>query len=167
MVASASTRSTSRMAGQIRTDTGRRMELTSWQKELDTLRTKEGETAAWDDVSGAPLDPALVAEARRVEMKDFQDMSVCTHVPRSDQLKTKGKIIKVGWVDINKGDSSCPNYRSRPVGKEYKTEADNALYSSTPPLEALRCLISIAATENPKTGRHRNNMLNDISRAYV
>ena len=59
----------------------------------------------------------MVQEARQLEMKFFSDMGVYEHVPRSHMATTKGKLIKTRWIDINKGDSKCPNYRSRLVGK--------------------------------------------------
>ena len=61
------------------------------------------------------------------------------------------------------GDISKPNYRSRLVGKEYKTYADDSLYASTPPLEALRLIVSRAATCD---GQTRELMINDVRRAY-
>ena len=68
-------------------------------------------------MSGAPLDPQLVKEARAVEMRYFEDMRVYTRVPRSHQKETGGKAIRVKWVDINLGDSERPLYRSRLVGQ--------------------------------------------------
>ena len=50
------------------------------------------------------------------------------------------------WVDVNKGDATKPDYRSRLVGQEFATYKDDSLYVSTPPLEALRMVISYAAT---------------------
>ena len=93
---------------------------------------------ASDGVSGAHLQPELVHEARKVEMKFIEDMKVYDRVDRSEMLNRGGKIIKTRWIDVNKGDAACPNYRSRLVGKEYKTYVDDSLYASTPPLEALR-----------------------------
>ena len=53
----------------------------------------------------------------------------------------------------------------RLVGKEFRTTPDDALYASTPPLEALRLVMSRAATITEKGGR-REIMVNDVSRAY-
>ena len=64
---------------------------------------------------------------------------------------------------MNKGDSVNTNYRSRLVGKEFKTYADDALYAATPPLEALRLIVSRAATDD---GTKRELMINDVARAY-
>ena len=67
------------------------------------------------------------------------------------------------WVDVNKGDEAAPNYRSRLVGKEFKTTPDDSLYAATPPLEALRFVISHAAT----VGQDNTIMINDVARAYL
>ena len=67
---------------------------------------------------------------------------------------------------MNKGDVERPNYRSRLVGKEFKTTADDSLCASTPPLEALRMIVSRAATRFGRTGKHREIMINDVARAY-
>ena len=59
-----------------------------------------------------------------------------------------------------------PNIRCRLVGKEFRTSPDDALYACTPPLEALRLIMSRAATMG-EDARARNIMINDVSRAYV
>ena len=46
--------------------------------------------------------------------------------------------IGVRWVDINKGDEDRPEYRSRLVAKELKTDKREDLFAATPPLEAAR-----------------------------
>ena len=69
------------------------------------------------------------------------------------------------WVDVNKGDSTDPEYRSRLVGREFAIGRDDALYAATPPLEALRLIISHAATHGEESAR-RMVMVNDVRRAY-
>ena len=59
-----------------------------------------------------------------------------TIVRRSEQLKTKRKIIKTPWGDVSKGGIVKTDYRSRLVGK-FKTYADDTLCAPTPPLAAL------------------------------
>ena len=103
--------------------------------ELSALYISEGIQQAVDDVSGAVLDPRLVGEARALEMKFFNDMRVYDNVPQAEMLARRGKIIKTRWIGVNKGDAAHPNYRSRFVGKEFKTYADDALYASNPPLK--------------------------------
>jgi hypothetical protein len=69
------------------------------------------------------------------------------------------------WIDTNKGDSENPNVRCRLVGKEFRTGPDDALFASTPPLEALKLIISRAATLGID-GKKHEVMINDVSRAY-
>ena len=73
---------------------------------------------------------------------------------------TGNKLIAVKWIDRNKQDAQNPLYKSRLVGKAFNTYNDITSYAATPPLEALRLIISLAAT-------YKNEiMTNDVSRAY-
>ena len=68
---------------------------------------------------------------------------------RRSWVKARGeKVIGVRWIDINNGDSENPDYRSRLVAKYFKTKYDarEDLYAATPPTEALRLVVSHAAT---------------------
>ena len=132
---------------------------------LMKLGLHEGFIYAQDDVSGVELDPELVKKARQVEMTFFKKMQVYTRMPRAGQRLSGGKIIGVRWVDVNKGDLESPDYRSRLVGQEFKTTRNDELYASTPPLEALRFVISSAATDF-NDGVQRHVMVNDVRRAY-
>ena len=67
-------------------------------------------------------------------------------------------------MDVNKGGIAKPNFRSRLVGREFDVGRDDALYAATPPLEALRLVISHAAT-HPENGSERMVMANDVRRA--
>ena len=63
--------------------------------------------------------------------------------------------IGVRWVDINKGDNVHPEYRSRLVAKELKLDRREDLFAATPPLEAMKLLLSLAVTEG--VGFRRGN----------
>ena len=56
------------------------------------------------------------------------------------------RILKTKWIDINKGDLEHSNYRSRFVAMEFNIHRMDGLFASTPPLEALKLLVSDAAT---------------------
>ena len=114
--------------------------------ELAKLAVDDWNDWAQDDVSSVDLDPEPVKQAREVEMAFFRKMQVYTRVPRAMQRMNGGKIIGVRWVDVSKGDSGNPDTRSRLVGQEVNTGKNDELYASTPPLEALRFVISSAAT---------------------
>ena len=137
------------------------------RKHMDALVYKQGIHVAKDDVSGKDLVPELVVKAREEEMSYFRKLGVYKVVPREHQKGTGGKIIGTRWVDVNKGDAESPNCRSRLVGREFNVGRDNTLYAATPPLEALRVVISHAATYGRGKGGQRNSiMINDVRRAY-
>ena len=80
---------------------------------------------AWDDVTGAALNPNLVREARQKEMEYFQKMGVYKKVPRSKCFQQTGKgPIGVRWIDVNKQDEEDPLYRSRLVAKDFNNYKD-------------------------------------------
>ena len=117
-----------------------------------------------DDISGAPLMKELAIEARKAEMQFFKKLGVYTKVPREKWMRA----ISTKWIDQNKGDEKCPNYRARLVGREIKRSQRLDLFAATPPLESLKLIISICASnqfhEDPA---HRFVvMANDVKRAY-
>ena len=76
-------------------------------------------------------------------------------------------MIDTRWIDINKMDELNPEYRSRLVGREYNDAKDDILYTSTPPLEAVRLVVSWAATVKGSKKEHFHElMINDVRRAY-
>ena len=70
--------------------------------------------------------------------------------------------MKGRWIDVNKGDSTNWKYRSRHVVKEFNYGDEDGLYASTPPLEALRLIISDAATRDQE--EDKIIMVNDVAR---
>ena len=127
--------------------------------------TWHGSSHMWfasDDVSGASLNPKLVRKARQEEMEYFKKMGVYIKVPKQESWAQTGKgPIGVRWIDTNKGDTESPNYRSRLVAKEFKTDINPELYAATPPSECLRMLISRMASQ-----KGSEIMYADVSRAY-
>ena len=117
---------------------------------------------AWDDVSGQALDPKKVTEARREEVAYIHDSKLYTKVPRAKAKKLGAKVISVRWIDINKGDNDNENYRSRLVAREIKKDGRPDLFAPTPPLEALKVILSMLASGN----KGERLMVNDVSRAY-
>ena len=118
---------------------------------------------AWDDVSGAELDPNKVKQARAEEVEYVHKMNLYVKVPKKQCYEKTGKgPITVRWIDINKGDTTTPNYRSRLVAREINTYKRDDLFAATPPLEALKMIISMTATAN----KGEILMVNDISRAF-
>ena len=117
-----------------------------------------------DDVKGGYLDTDNVMNARSEEMEYVHNHQLYTKVPRAECFEQTGKApIRTGWVDTNKGTEKDVKYRSRWVAKEYKKNPQAELFDATPPLEALRLLLSRGAS----AGRNDTNiMVIDIRRAY-
>lgn len=108
----------------------------------------------------------MVIEARRQEIGYYCKINVYTKVLREEASKTTGKApIQVRWVDVNKVTHECPDIRSRLVAKEVRTSVrhDLDMIALTPPIKALKVLLSLAAAS-----QHDDICLmhNDVSRAY-
>ena len=98
----------------------------------------------WDDVNGEWLPEEEVRMAREKEMKYIREMNVYTRVHRSECKRLTGKEpIKLRWIDTKK---SSGEIRSRLVAKEFKTDIRPELFAATPPLEAMRLLVSMVAS---------------------
>ena len=87
-------------------------------------------------------------------------MSMCYEVTGKAPIDTR-------WIDINKGGTQNPNYRSRLVAKEIKRGTASApdVFAATPPIEALRFIMSCAASQKGSK-RKKIIMSNDVRRAY-
>ena len=133
------------------------------EDEFLALNMACGVATAWDDITGSELDAEKVAAARAEEIDYIHKMKLYEKVTIDGCYKKTGKgPISVRWIDINKGDAQSPNYRSRLVAREINTYKRDDLFAATPPLEALKMIISMAATGN----RGEVIMVNDISRAF-
>ena len=131
----------------------------------------------WDDVHGVELEEAKVLEAREKEMDYFRKMQVYVKTSMQECWNQTGKApIMIRWVDTEKNcDPNNPNYRSRLVAMQFKVHGDRPdLYSPTPPLEALKVLLALAAaarhSEREWDGRISEGPVeivhSDVSRAY-
>ena len=90
-------------------------------------------------------------------------MSLYKKVSFSECWNKIGKAPnKVRWIDINKGDVKEPNYRSRLVAKEIYTYTRDDLFVAIPPLEAVKMVFFMAATNN----EGEMLMINDVFRAF-
>ena len=120
-------------------------------------------SVAWDGVSGAELHPEKVRKARAEEVEFVRKMRLYDKVLISQCYQKTGRApITVRWIDINKGDNQSPNYRSRLAAREINLYKRDDLFAATPPLEALKMIISMTATSN----KGEIIMINDISRAF-
>ncbi len=117
-----------------------------------------------DDIHDRPLDRAMAIEARKTEIQYFKDMGVYTKVRREPWMR----VISTKWIDTNKGDEACPSYRARLVARELNLSKKDGLFAATPPVESLRMILSICASNQHSYDESRNFivMSNDIKRAY-
>ena len=133
--------------------------------EEDTKEWKE--QVAWDDLTGEALDPREVLKARLKELEYIRKKGGWRKISRREAKARGIKIIKTRWIDINTGDSIDVNHRSRLVGKEFNDGRDDSLFAATPPLEALRVLVSSAASvRSRRRGGRKVIMINDVARAF-
>ena len=118
----------------------------------------------WDDSKGGWLDPELCAQARREEVECIRRHKMYTRVTRETCLRETGKAPnQKGWAETDKGQPGKPNVCARWVAKEYKTHKRPELHAPTPPLEALKVVLSEIATG---TRRGKVVALVDVRRAY-
>ena len=129
-----------------------------------------------DSITGQPLLPELVREARRKELEYFATKKVWELRDRGEAVRRQGKPpISVRWVDINKGDDEEPNYRSRLVARENRRAGEDPVFAPTPPLESIRTILRLAATDllgeevhdrRPDSDERTQVQFIDIARAY-
>jgi len=119
----------------------------------------------FDDVSGKLLNKDLATAARKLEMKFFKDMQVYEKVDRRRAAADGCRVISTKWLDVNKGDATNPNYRARLVGREIKMDSRLDLFAATPPLESLRLMCSMCASNQARADPFRV-MAIDVRRAY-
>ena len=129
-----------------------------------------------DDLTGQLLPPELVHAARKKELGYFEAKKVWEKRAMGEARRVTGRPpITVRWVDVNKGDNEHPNIRSRLVARQIRQAGEDAIFAPTPPLEALRSVLSLAMTDFPGRPKHvrdgaseRRTQISaiDISRAY-
>ena len=113
----------------------------------------------YDEYTCETLPPDLVLKAKRDELAFSRKKGVWRTAPRS---KTRGaRVIGTRWACCNKGDKENPDIRCRLVCQEVNTYESDKFFAATPPLEALRLIVSLAAEDH-----RRQILLVDISRAY-
>ena len=142
----------------------------------EEINAVQGQPQYRDAITGQPMIPELVKAARAKELEYFASKGVWHYRPRSEALEKMGKPpITVKWVDVNKGDDIEPNYRSRLVAREIRKPGEESIFAPTPPLESLRTVLSMAATDIAGDVKHVRRgdsedrtqvMVVDISRAY-
>ena len=113
-------------ANQTKKDDGRSLEkkIEEARKQHKTVEENSGKEfeIAWDDVSGAQLDPKAARKARQEEFEYVRKMSLYDKVPIKECVRKIGRQpISKRWIDISKRDDENANYRSRLVARETNT----------------------------------------------
>jgi hypothetical protein len=136
-------------------------------------------TEAWwgqfkDEVTGASLPPQAVHEARSLEVEYMHKLKVYVG-STAEEMKADGcRAIPTRWLDVNKGDASRIEIRSRLVAQETQWRSDiaagdvAATFAATPPLEGIRLLVSLAVSGQSHLQPSAQRVLGfyDISRAH-
>lgn len=134
------------------------------EDEMEELEMDEA--VAYDDVKGGELDAKKVHEARQSELRYLWARGVYGYASRRNAMARGIRPVKLKWIDTNKGDATHPNLRSRLVAMEIRRKGVEPIFSATPPLEALRCLVALAARESPGNPQPLRLYLADVSRAH-
>ena len=137
-----------------------------WQP---TKEEQEEEEVFYDSVSGKVLDPKLIAEAKKEEIKIAHEYDLYEKVPLRECYERTGKApIGIKWVYTNKGDENQPQYRARLCAKEIKAKDPylEGVFAPTPPIEGLRLLLSLAFTAEKGKREPDCIMVLDATRAH-
>ena len=127
----------------------------------------------YDQYTGLPLDRSRVVKARKEEIEYMHTLKVWEPRPYQECLtETNAKPLGTTRIECNKGDDVAPEVRSRLCVQEtrFRTTIDPgdlaAVFSATPPLEALRFLLCLAMTLVMPAGVILVIRFLDISRAH-
>ena len=95
-------------------------------------------------------------------------MGVYEYVAReAAEADSDGKIVGVKWVKTNKGTAEQPEIRCRLVAQEFaSSEYRDDLIAGTPPLAAMRMLLSEAASRGEES-RKTKLMVVDVEKAFL
>ena len=110
----------------------------------------------------------MVAAAKEEEVTAMEGVwNVWGVVPVAEAWKATGrKPIGGRWVCCNKGDRENPDIRARWCAKEVATYKSDAFFAATPPLEAMRLILSEAASRGRK-GQELKVQLLDAKKAHL
>jgi hypothetical protein len=137
------------------------------QDEQECLQ-KHGHQRYWDAITNEELPADLTAAARAEELAFMNEWKVWDVVPLAECWKNTGKKpLQSKWVDVNKGDLKRPVVRSRFVAKEFADKRSDEFFAATPPLEALRMLLSHAATGRRSSKGGRKILVVDARKAHL
>ena len=130
----------------------------------DVEEEQEQDVICFDDITGKELPWHAVRKARELELKYLRDLGVYEKVDEKEAVEKYGVTpVDTKWVDTDKAFEREPmQIRSRMCAREFKSDDRPDLYAGTPPLEALKAIISVAANHKETF----SIMHIDVSRAY-
>ena len=113
----------------------------------DVEEEQEQDVICFDDITGKELPWYAVRKARELELKYLRDLGVYEKVDEKEAVEKYGVTpVDTKRVDTDKAFEGEPmQIRSRMCAREFKSDDRPDLYAGTPPLEALKAIISIAA----------------------
>ena len=72
----------------------------------------------------------------------------CLSTPPKRKARARTGRVGLQWIDTTKGSAKVPRYRSCLVCTEVRHQGVKPIFSTTPPLEALRVLLCVACQED-------------------
>ena len=130
----------------------------------------------FDDLTGQPLPDDLVDDGKKKELSDFESKELWELATLEEcRQRTGRKPISTRWVCTSKGDHDRPNARCRLVARQIRHPGTESVFAPTPPLEALRTVLSCTVTQfdgepsktwEPMSAKRMQLSFVDISRAY-
>ena len=119
--------------------------------EEDAMLARVGEESVllkcFDDITGKELPWQAVKQAREKELKYLRELGVYEANERTAVSKYNVTPVDTKWVDTGKAFEEEPmQIRPRLVAREFKNGDRPDLHAGTLPLEALKAIISIAAS---------------------
>lgn len=130
-----------------------------YRVEAQRSRVEEPRTYR-DYYTGAKLSNEAVEKAREEEMRRHEQFDVREWVP--EQSARGHKVIDSFWIDHEKVAGRPETTRSRLVATEVARERREDLYAGTPPMAAIKYVISRACTK----GAEKQLAVYDVSVAF-
>ena len=145
------------------------------ESEGDQFRVQDGQAClkqysaeCWDAITSEPLPADLSSAALQEEPSFMNSLKVWHVVPVAQCLiRTGRKPIEGTCVDVNRGDRVRPVIRCRWVAKGFATYKSAEFFAATPPLEALRMMISHAASGRTHGFNGRKLLAIDARKAHL
>ena len=134
-----------------------------WKRSaLGRIPAREPGQVSYDEATGWPLDPKLVADVFKEASKFMCKPQVYHEAPVSYLDKSGLKAVGRRWVCTNKGDAANPFIRAR-----LTPEDASSTFAAKPPLEGLKVVLSRCMTDKRRAAADEKVLgFLDISRAH-